>query len=176
VAVVLPAVAATAALAGGLGTAPAVLAGREAATPEPAAHWIPPVGPPVRVTRAFRAPTSPYGPGHRGVDLAAEPGSAVRAAAAGLVTVAGPVAGVPVVTVQHGDDLRTTYEPVTATVTVGAAVAAGQTIGRLLAGHPGCPVAACLHWGLIRRDAAGDIYLDPLVLLGLGPARLLPAR
>jgi hypothetical protein len=40
----------------------------------------------------------------------------------------------------------------------------------LAAGHPGCPVAACLHWGLRR----GADYLDPLALLGLGPVRLLP--
>jgi hypothetical protein len=42
-----------------------------------------------------------------------------------------------------------------------------------LAGHPGCP-RGCLHWGLIRRDASGDAYLDPLLLIGLGPPRLLP--
>jgi hypothetical protein len=31
-------------------------------------------------------------------------------------------------------------------------------------------VAACLHWGL----RSGALYLDPLILLGLGPVRLLP--
>jgi len=33
-------------------------------------------------------------------------------------------------------------------------------------------VAACLHWGLLQ----GDVYLDPLALLGLGRVRLLPLK
>jgi murein DD-endopeptidase MepM/ murein hydrolase activator NlpD len=55
-------------------------------------------------------------------------------------------------------------------VRAGDKVAAGDAIGRLSSGHPGCPVSACLHWGLRR----GDVYLDPLTLLGLGQVRLLP--
>jgi murein DD-endopeptidase MepM/ murein hydrolase activator NlpD len=70
----------------------------------------------------------------------------------------------------HPGGLRTTYEPVIATVHTGDAVTAGQSLGALEAGHPGCPVAACLHWGLRR----GEQYLDPLALLGLGRVRLLP--
>ncbi len=44
----------------------------------------------------------------------------------------------------------------------------GQLLGRCRPGHHGCPVAACLHWGLLR----GDTYLDPMSLLGArrGPA------
>jgi hypothetical protein len=34
----------------------------------------------------------------------------------------------------------------------------------------GCPVAACLHWGLRR----GEVYLDPLSLLAPPEVRLLP--
>jgi murein DD-endopeptidase MepM/ murein hydrolase activator NlpD len=54
--------------------------------------------------------------------------------------------------------------------TVRAAGAGWVRFGRLVAGHPGCPAVACLHWGLRR----GDAYLDPLTLLGLGRVRLLP--
>src|SRR5256885_253156 len=43
-------------------------------------------------------------------------------------------------------------------------------IGTLVTGRPGCPVAACLHWGLRR----GRDYLDPLLLLHAGRVRLLP--
>jgi murein DD-endopeptidase MepM/ murein hydrolase activator NlpD len=122
------------------------------------------------VVRGFAPPPEPWLPGHRGVDLAAAPGATVRAAGAGVVFFAGTVAGRGVVSVQHPDGLRTTYEPVEASVVAGAAVVAGAPLGVLVAGHPGCPVAACLHWGLRR----GDAYLDPLALLGLGRVRLLP--
>ncbi len=120
--------------------------------------------------RRFDPPPQPWLPGHRGVDLAAIPGAAVHAAGPGVVLFAGPVAGRPVVTVGHADGLRTTYEPVRPGLPAGARVEVGRPIGTLLAGHPGCPAEACLHWGLRR----GDEYLDPLALLGLGPVRLLP--
>ena len=108
--------------------------------------------------------------GHRGVDLAAPPSSIVTAAGPGTVVFAGPVAGRGVVSVAHSGGLRTTYEPVAATVHIGDHVLAGDPLGTLQPGHPGCPAAACLHWGLRQ----GDTYLDPLSLLGPGRVRLLP--
>src|SRR5436305_14430266 len=62
-----------------------------------------------RVVRPFDPPATPYGPGHRGVDLAARAGSPVRAAADGLVTFAGPVAGRGVVVLAHADGITTEY-------------------------------------------------------------------
>ncbi|WP_410054940.1 M23 family metallopeptidase [Micromonospora sp. Mcm103] len=123
-----------------------------------------------RVVRRFDPPPQPWRSGHRGVDLAAEPGAPVLSAGAGTVLFAGTVAGRPVLTVGHSDGLRTTYEPVRSRLTAGTPVNAGTPLGDLLTGHPGCVEAACLHWGL-RRDAE---YLDPLALLGLGRVRLLP--
>ncbi|MFG1899585.1 murein hydrolase activator EnvC family protein [Micromonospora carbonacea] len=123
-----------------------------------------------RPARRFEPPPQPWLPGHRGVDLIAEPGAVVRAAGPGVVLHAGQVAGRPVITVGHSAGLRTTYEPVTPGVRVGDRVAAGASLGRLEPGHAGCPDRACLHWGL-RRD---EEYLDPTALLGLGPVRLLP--
>lgn len=104
------------------------------------------------------------------MDLVAAPGAEVRAAGAGTVLFAGAVAGRPVLTVGHGDGLRTTYEPVRSRLAAGTRVDAGTPVGELLAGHPGCAAEACLHWGLRH----GDDYLDPLALLGLGRVRLLP--
>ncbi|MFI0814085.1 peptidoglycan DD-metalloendopeptidase family protein [Streptomyces sp. NPDC021098] len=130
------------------------------------------------VLRAWRPPPAPWAPGHRGVDLAARAGQVVRAAAAGQVSFAGPVAGRGVLTIElsgSGDPpLRTSYEPVRATAAKGARVAAGQVVGVVEAGPFHCP-AGCLHWGLRR----GDRYLDPLSLLPRsmlrgGPSRLLP--
>ncbi|MDX6226555.1 MAG: hypothetical protein QOE64_2931, partial [Frankiales bacterium] len=114
-----------------------------------ASAWLWPLTPAPAVVRGFHPPATAHGPGHRGVDLAGAVGDPVLAAGAGVVTVAGPVAGRGVVVVLHGR-LRTTYEPVAASVHVGVVVLAGDRLGTLIAGHPGCPVAACLHWGLLR--------------------------
>jgi murein DD-endopeptidase MepM/ murein hydrolase activator NlpD len=127
---------------------------------------------PATVVRSFDPPPRPWLAGHRGVDLAATPGATVATARAGTVAFAGVLAGRGVVSVAHAGGLRSTYEPVTPTVRTGDAVAGGAPIGTLTAGHPGCPVAACLHWGLRR----GDTYLDPLVLVGRGRVRLLPLQ
>ena len=67
------------------------------------------------VLRGFDPPRTRYGPGHRGVDLAARAGEPVLASVAGTVAFAGSVAGRGVVSIDHGS-LRTTYEPVEAQV------------------------------------------------------------
>ena len=145
-------------------------AGGVPAPTAPARLWRWPLLVTPRVVRGFDPPAQRWLPGHRGVDLAAVPGDTVVAAGAGVVTFAGPVAGRGVVTVTHGE-LRTTYEPVTATVEVGDLVAAGEPIGTLAAGAGHCGgYPTCLHWGLLR----GQVYLDPLGLLGLGHPILLP--
>jgi murein DD-endopeptidase MepM/ murein hydrolase activator NlpD len=121
------------------------------------------------VEATFDPPDDPWGAGHRGVDLAGRIGQAVRSALPGEVRFAGQIAGKPVVTVSHGDT-RTTYEPVVATLAVGTRVPAGGVIGTLDLPGSHCFPRACLHWGWLR----GDTYLDPLDLVGGGPARLLP--
>ncbi|MFD8304847.1 peptidoglycan DD-metalloendopeptidase family protein [Streptomyces sp. NPDC059690] len=134
-----------------------------------------PVGAHPVVLRGWEPPATVYGPGHRGVDLAAPAGTAVRAVAAGRVSFAGRVAGRGVVSVElTGTALRTTYEPVRASVRKGDEVAAGEVVGVVepTGGH--CAVA-CVHWGLL----SGRTYLDPLSLLPPwllhgGPSRLLP--
>lgn len=136
----------------------------------PARGWRGPLDGRPPVTRRFAPPATPYGAGHRGVDLAAAPGAVVRAVGPGVVLFAGVLAGRGVVSVRHAGGLRTTYEPLQVAVRPGQAVPAGAALGRLVAGHPGCPAAACLHWGLLR----GDVYLNPLSLLGLVRVRLLP--
>jgi murein DD-endopeptidase MepM/ murein hydrolase activator NlpD len=89
------------------------------------------------------------------------------------VSFVGVIAGRGVVVVDHGDT-RTTYEPVVAAVARGDHVGAGAVLGRLApAGSSAgshCAPRACLHWGWLR----GTTYLDPLLLVGAGPVRLLP--
>lgn len=142
-------------------------AARADADEQPRGEW--PLHPEPAVVRGFDPPTTPYGPGHRGVDLLGRPGQPVRTALAGSVTYAGRLAGRGVVVVGHGAT-RTTYEPVAAIVTVGSPVAAGDRIGTLELPGSHCFPRACLHWGWI----AGETYLDPLRLVGAGPVRLLP--
>ena len=131
--------------------------------------WTWPLSGPRAVSRPFAPPASRYGSGHRGADLVSTPGAVVRAAGAGRISYAGLLAGRGVVVVVHGA-LRTTYEPVATTVGVGTEVVGGQPLGLLQPGHAGCPVTACLHWGLRR----GEDYLDPVRLVQVGPVRLLP--
>ncbi|NGO79583.1 M23 family metallopeptidase, partial [Streptomyces sp. YC504] len=137
-----------------------------------------PVGDRPPVVRGWDPPASAYGAGHRGVDLAAVPGTAVRAAAGGTVSFSGRVAGRGVLSIEltgSGDPpLRTTYEPVRAVVDEGDEVSAGEVVAVLANGPFHCP-GACLHWGLLRDET----YLDPLGLLPpwmlrRGPSRLLP--
>ena len=68
--------------------------------------WTWPVDGPV--IRAFDPPGSPYGSGHRGIDIAAPAGTVVRAPAAGVVTFAGSVGGRLFVTIDHGGGLLST--------------------------------------------------------------------
>ena len=134
---------------------------------DPVGVW--PLRPEPEVVARFDPPTSPYGPGHRGVDLLGRAGQSVHAALAGTVTYAGPLAGRGVIVVSHGDT-RTTYEPVSAAVSVGEAVDQGALLGSLQVFGSHCAPRVCLHWGWLR----GETYLDPLRLVGAGPIRLLP--
>jgi hypothetical protein len=117
------------------------------------------------VLRGFEPPATTYGPGHRGVDLAAPRGAPVRASAAGDVRFAGPVAGTVWVTVDHGAGIVTSYGPL-----ADAAVATGDRVGRGtplgdVRGPPHGEGPSALHWSA-RRDGR---YVDPLGLLDPGP-------
>ena len=133
-----------------------------------------PLRPRPAVVRAFDAPSPNWNRGHRGVDLAAATGQTVYAAASGTVVFAGELAGRPLVSIAHPGGLRTTYEPVEAAVRAGQLVDAGSAIGDVLAGHPGCGAAACLHWGAMWGPASRADYVDPLGLVVTTPLRLKP--
>lgn len=126
---------------------------------------------PGQVLRTFEIGEADWQPGHRGIDLAGTPGAQVRAPASGTVSWVGSINGTPMMTIQHPDGLRTTYQPVQALLPQGTDVTAGEVVATLQAGH--CTDTACLHFGL----RAGERYLDPLAWLGgraAGQVRLLP--
>ncbi|MGH2821112.1 MAG: peptidoglycan DD-metalloendopeptidase family protein, partial [Actinomycetota bacterium] len=136
-----------------------VPAGQAAAAPvlTPPA-LAPPVDAPI--DRRFEAPSSPYGPGHRGIDYRVAAETDVRAAQAGIVRFAGTVAGVAAVTIFHGSALETTYTDLAAvSVDEGDSIAQGQWIGRSGSPHAGRPPG--LHFGVRLRGR----YVDPEDLL-----------
>lgn len=125
-----------------------------ASTGPPGNTFVPPVAQAIVVDH-FRAPSSPYGPGNRGLDEVTTPGSVVVASASGHVVFAGAVAGALHVTVLHPDGLRSSYSYLSAVaVRVGDRVEQGAPIG--LSG-------SIFHFGV--RDATGT-YLDPELLFG----------
>jgi murein DD-endopeptidase MepM/ murein hydrolase activator NlpD len=133
-----------------------------------------PLRPAPAVARGFDAPSPHWNRGHRGVDLPGTPGQPVYAAGGATVVFAGMLAGRPVVSLAHPGGLRTSYEPVRTAVRVGQPVTSQTVIGELMAGHIGCPAAACLHWGAMWGPASGADYVDPLGLLNSTPIRLKP--
>ena len=124
----------------------------------------PPVDAPV--ADPYRPPEDPYGPGNRGTEYDTVPGDVVRAAAAGTVSFAGPVAGSLHVSVDHGGGLVSSYSYLERiSVRAGAAVDQGQVIG--VAGET-------LHFG-VRLDSS---YVDPDSFIGVRRVRvrLVPLR
>jgi murein DD-endopeptidase MepM/ murein hydrolase activator NlpD len=123
------------------------------------------------VLAPFRAPATPYSPGHRGIDLAAEPGATILAPAEGVVSFAGPVAGRDIVAIDHGGGVVSAMEPVGALVTVGTIVRAGDVIGTVSSG--GHCDARCVHFGV---RVHGE-YVSPYLFFGgLPRAVLLPVK
>ena len=150
------------------------------ATPDPPTALVPTTVPPppypqITVKRTtpvrgpivdqWRPPSTPYGPGNRGIDIGTVPGAAVVSPADGLVTFAGAVGDARFVVVESPDGIRITVGFLAAvTVRTGQKVRRGQAIGR---------AGTSVHVGA----RVGDDYLDPTPLFSGGPphVRLIPA-
>ena len=132
-------------------------------------QWRWPVAGSHRVVHPYQPPAHDWLPGHRGVDLGVGSSRVVYAVGVGRVSFVGQIAQRSVIVIAHAGNLRTTYEPVTATVRLGQRVAAGQRIGMLQRNGSHCR-PSCLHLGLKR----GTTYLNPLLLFAPTRARLLP--
>jgi murein DD-endopeptidase MepM/ murein hydrolase activator NlpD len=135
-----------------------------------AGDWTWPLSPRPAVVGDWAPPAQRWDRGHRGVDLGAGPDAVVRSPAAGTVAFVGVVVDRPVLTIDHGGGLRSSFEPVESTLVRGQRVHPGQVVG-LLRGRDHCRDGQCLHWG-VRR---GDAYVNPLQFVGaLEPSVLLP--
>jgi hypothetical protein len=141
------------------------------------ALWMPVTG---ALVRGFDSRAGPYGPGHRGVDIAARVGEPVRAPAAGEVVFAGPVAGINWVSILVAPGVLVTIGPLLDPPLTAASVRSRTPVGRVAPGHqatqaypsnpvgrgdpvdPGDPVGeTALHLS-VRVDG---VYVDPLAYL-----------
>jgi murein DD-endopeptidase MepM/ murein hydrolase activator NlpD len=121
-----------------------------------AGTWVWPITGPV--VNAFDPPDSPYGSGHRGIDIAAPTETVAVAPSAGVVSFAGPIGGSLFLTLDHGGGLTSTFSWVSSLlVRRGDVVVAGQPVVLTGWAHPGS-TAASLHFG-VRLDG---VYQDPL--------------
>lgn len=130
-------------------------------------RWEWPVAP-QRIVAPYAAPPSPYAAGHRGIDLAAETGSIVFAPSDATVHFAGVVVDRPVLTLDHGSGILSSYEPLIANgLKPGDPVTRGSPIGAVGAG--GHCSDTCLHVG-VRIDGA---YVSPLLFFARVPYSVL---
>jgi hypothetical protein len=145
----------------------AALLGGVLVPPAPPAVWEWPTEGPHRILRDFQAPATPWGAGHRGLDLPAS-GPTIVAPLAGVVSFSGDVVDRGVLTITGPGGERVSLEPVTSELQTGDWVHSGEPIAELEGGH--CP-QLCLHLGL----RVGDSYRSPRLELGVGlRAVLLP--
>lgn len=144
-----------------------LLPGAALAPPKPEPPWVWPVDGPREVTSPFRAPAHDYGPGHRGLDMSAPVGAVVRAPAGGVVAFRGVVVDRPLLTIDHGDGIVMTLEPLESTLAPGTPVAMGEEIGTVATG--GHSPADQLHLG-VRYN---DVYINPMLMFGDVPRAIL---
>lgn len=112
----------------------------------------------------FIAVQSTYGAGHRGIDYKSSIGEAVYSPVAGTVTEVGRVVFRDVITIQDSKGRLASFEPVCSTLTKGARVRQGQSIGKTCT--PGIAYSwhctLCVHFSARQNGQ----YISPLLLTG----------
>ncbi|WEV76199.1 M23 family metallopeptidase [Bifidobacterium sp. ESL0800] len=109
--------------------------------------------------RKFKAPKQAWGPGHRGVDIAAIEDTPLLAPANGFISFAGIVAGKSVVSIRH-KSLTLTLEPAQTLLPIGTPVVKGLPIGVVKGISDHC-TGICVHWGVRKTKKE---YRDPQLL------------
>src|SRR5690606_28803595 len=107
------------------------------------------------------------GPGHRGLDVTAPVGTTVRAPADGVVAFRGVVVDRPLITIEHGSAIVTTFEPVASTLDPGLVVTAGSEIGTVATG--GHTATGEMHVGVRWMG----VYINPQLMFGDVPRAIL---
>ncbi|MGM1016491.1 MAG: M23 family metallopeptidase [Actinomycetota bacterium] len=130
-------------------------------------EWLWPVEGSPQIARPFQAPAHDYAAGHRGADLRAPVGTPVRSPAVGVVAFRGVVVDRPLLTIDHGRGLVTTYEPLDSSLPAGTSLDAGDPIGTVATG--GHAAHGTLHLGVRWHG----VYIDPMALFGGAPRAIL---
>jgi murein DD-endopeptidase MepM/ murein hydrolase activator NlpD len=139
-------------------------------TADASARWQWPIASPHAIVRPYLAPSTSYSAGHRGIDISAASSVDIRAPADGVIHFSGYVVDRPVISIDHGGGVISSFEPASSTLRAGDRVTAGQVIAQVQPGHCSSP---CLHFGV----RIGGAYVSPLLFLGGIPhSVLLPTR
>jgi Peptidase family M23 len=153
-------------------TAASFLATAALAPPDAAASWVWPVT--GKVITPYRNGTDPYATGqHRGIDIAAPVGAAVRAAASGEVRFAGTAGSSGLtISIRTSEGYDTSYLHLSSiAIRAGTHVSAGERIGAVGTTGMRSATAPHLHFG-VRDAGTRHAYHDPLAFLPpqAGPA------
>ena len=146
--------------------------------PAPSLGSETPVNPPIvgsSVVNQYRQSETPYSAGHRGVDYEVVLVQGVFAPTDGTVHFVGQVVNRQLISLDHGQELISAFEPVCSQLSEGESVVSGQLIGEVCEGEasydPHCDSNICVHFS-VRKNGE---YLSPLWFTGeLTPSRLLP--
>ena len=146
--------------------------------PAPSLGSETPVNPPIvgsSVVNQYRQSETPYSAGHRGVDYEVVLVQGVFAPADGTVHFVGQVVNRQLISLDHGQELISAFEPVCSQLSEGESVVSGQLIGEVCEGEasydPHCDSNICVHFS-VRKNGE---YLSPLWFTSeLTPSRLLP--
>lgn len=127
-------------------------------------HWDWPIAPAATV-RPYVAPDTPYGRGHRGIDLVATAGTVLRMPFDGQVSFVGRVVDRTVVTVTDGSEWSLSMEAVESNLSIGDRISRGSVLGHVTVG----PHCTCLHVGVRWRG----MYVNPLLVFDSIPRAIL---
>lgn len=125
----------------------------------PPEGWVWPVSGPHVISRDFDAPHTPWGAGHRGIDIAVTDHPLLFAPVTGRIFFVGEVVDRGVVTIETSAGVLVSMEPVTVSLPQGSMVTAGAVLGSVEPGHCATP---CVHVGV----RVGGHYVSPARFFG----------
>lgn len=111
-----------------------------------------------RISKHFDAPQKRWLAGHRGVDLEAKPSTEILAPSDGVVVFTGKVAGKDVVSIEHSQGWRSTFEPARTDLQIGMRIKRGEPFATRSSGKSNHCEDSCIHWGI---KISPDSYANP---------------